>query len=159
MGMLLVLTFANETGAQESVERVQGLQKQQLMTISDAALVIRKEDGRVKVKQVNRLVGAGALGGAFWGLLVRQLFWESWLSPTGAVEGRIVNYGIDDDFIAEVVNAIKPGYSAFLMMVEYLADGTVLDKLAAHNATLYHTNLKVNEMVKLREAFGVVDEL
>jgi uncharacterized membrane protein len=103
------------------------------MTIPDAAIVIRKEDGSVKVKQVNRLVGAGALGEAFWGLFVRQLFWESWLSPTGVVESRIVNYGIDEDFIAGVVNAIKSGYSALFMMVEYLADGTVLDMLAAHN--------------------------
>jgi uncharacterized membrane protein len=158
MGMLLVLISANETGAQEMVGHVQGLQKQQLITISDAAIVIRKEDGNVKVKQVNQLVGSGALGGAFWGLFVGQLFLESWLSPTGAVEGGISNYGIDDDFIAEMVSAIKPGYSALLMIVEYLTDNMVLGKLAADNETLLHFNLNLDEKVKLRESFGVVDE-
>ena len=163
MSMLLVLTFGNETGAQELVGRVQALQKQQLMTISDAAIVIRKKVGRVKVKQVNKLVGAGALGGAFWGLLVGQLLCTSWLSPAeaeiDAVEDKVSNHGLDGDFIAELVSAIKPGYSALFLMLEYVLADQVLAKLVEDNAALLRTNLNVNEEVKLREAFGVVDEV
>ena len=50
------------------------LQKQQLITVSDAAIVVRKDDGKVKVKQAVSLVGAGAMGGAFWGMLFGVIF-------------------------------------------------------------------------------------
>lgn len=160
MSILLVLTFTNETGAGGMVGHVQALQKQQLIAISDAAIVIRKEDRKVKVKQVNSLVGVGALGGAFWGLLVGRLFWESWLDPSAsAAEGKILNSGIADEFIVNLGRAIQPGCSALFMMIGYMLSDKVLAVLAEHNATLLRTNLNITEEVKLREAFGVVDEI
>ena len=45
-----------------------------MITLSDAATVVRKPDGKVKVKQANSLVGVGALGGAFWGMLFGLIF-------------------------------------------------------------------------------------
>ena len=46
------------------------LKKEELMFLADAATVVRKPDGKIKVKQATNLVGAGALGGAFWGILI-----------------------------------------------------------------------------------------
>jgi uncharacterized membrane protein len=51
-----------------------GLQKLQLISLADAAVIVRRQDGKVKVKQTVSLVGAGALGGAFWGMLIGMLF-------------------------------------------------------------------------------------
>ena len=72
MSDLLVFAFDNPTGADEMGEAVKSLQKQELIQIEDAATVVRKDDGKPKVKQAQSLVGAGALGGAFWGLLYRR---------------------------------------------------------------------------------------
>jgi uncharacterized membrane protein len=55
------------------------MQRQNLITLHDAAVVVRSQDGKVKVRQAVNLVGAGALGGAFWGMLIGLLFLAPWL--------------------------------------------------------------------------------
>ena len=90
MSDLVVFAFDNETGAAEMAQAVKGLQKQELIQIEDAATVVRKQDGKPKVKQAQSLVGAGALGGAFWGLLIGLLFFAPWLGMVaGALGGAI----------------------------------------------------------------------
>lgn len=65
-----------------------------------------------KVKQAVNLVGAGALGGAFWGMLIGLLFWMPWLglaigAASGALGGALADVGVDDKFIKEVGNTIR----------------------------------------------------
>ena len=67
MSELVVFALDTETGAQEMADTVKGLQKKHLITLEDAAVVVRRQDGKVKVKQANDLVGSGALGGGFLG--------------------------------------------------------------------------------------------
>ena len=70
MGELIVFAFPTETGASEMDETIHQLKKEELMFLTDAAVVIRKPDGKIKVKQATNLMGVGALGGAFWGILI-----------------------------------------------------------------------------------------
>jgi uncharacterized membrane protein len=51
-------------------EIIHQLKKEELMVLKDASVVIRKPDGKIKVKQATHLVGAGMIGGAFWGILI-----------------------------------------------------------------------------------------
>lgn len=162
MSTLLVFAFDNETGALEMVEYIQALQRQQLITLSDAAAVIRRQDGKVKVKQANNLVGAGALGGAFWGLFIGLLFGVPWLglamgATGGAAAGKLSDYGVDDEFIKEVGRTIEPGHSALFLMVAYMTEDKVLPELARHKATLLRTNLNSADEARLRDVFGVVE--
>jgi uncharacterized membrane protein len=93
MSDLYVLAFKTETGAQEAAETIKDLQKQELITLEDAAIVVRREDGKVKVKQAQSLVGAGALGGAFWGMLIGLIFWMPWLGlAIGALSGAVAGH-------------------------------------------------------------------
>ena len=65
MSDLFVFAFDTETGAGEMRDALAGLQKEHLITLEDAAVVVRNQDGKAKVKQAVNLVGAGAWGGAF----------------------------------------------------------------------------------------------
>lgn len=80
MSELIVFAFPSETGASEMDETIHQLKKKELMMVlADGATVVRKPDGKIKVKQAIHFVGAGAVGGAFWGMLIGFLFWIPWL--------------------------------------------------------------------------------
>jgi uncharacterized membrane protein len=64
---LTVWKFPNATGAEDATRTLDGLARQQLITIHDAATV-SWEEGKKKptTRQLHNLVGGGALGGMFW---------------------------------------------------------------------------------------------
>jgi uncharacterized membrane protein len=163
MSELIVFAFKDEKGAAEMSAAIQDLQKQQLITLSDAATVIRKEDGKVKVKQANNLVGAGALGGAFWGMLIGLLFLAPWLglavgAVTGALAGKFTDYGIDDKFIKDVGETVEPGHSALFLLIADWTEDKVLDELKKYDPTVLRTSLSKEDEAKLRAAFGVHED-
>ncbi len=164
MSELIVLAFKTETGAQKALRTIASLKKQELITLSDAATVVRKKDGKPKIKQANNLVGAGALGGAFWGMLFGFIFLMPWLGLAigaigGAIAGKFSDIGIDDNFIKEVGATIAPGQSALFMMVERMTEDRVLPELQKLNPTLLRTNLSTEDEAKLKEAFGGQEEV
>jgi uncharacterized membrane protein len=141
-----------------------GLQKQELIALADAAVVVRNEDGKVKVKQANNLVGAGALGGAFWGMLIGLLFFAPWLglavgAITGAITGKLSDFGIDDSFIKEVGETIEPGHSALFLLINRWTEDKVMDALKGFDAEVLRTNLSAEDEAKLKEVFGAHDEV
>jgi uncharacterized membrane protein len=142
---------------------VNRLKKQELITLEDAAIVVRKQDGKAKVKQATSLVGAGALGGAFWGLLIGLLFFMPWLGLAagalgGAIGGKFTDIGIDDDFIKEVGNTIEPGHSALFLLIADWTEDKVLEDLAQFDATVLKTSLSDEDEAKLKDYFGPHEE-
>ena len=90
MSELVVVAFDNATEADALMDKLAKLEKQHLVSLDDAAVVVRKADGKVKVKQAQSLVGAGAVGGAFWGMLIGLLFLAPWLGMAiGALSGAL----------------------------------------------------------------------
>jgi len=159
MSDLIVLTFKTETGAEEMRDDLMRLQKEHLITLDDAAVVVRKLDGKAKVKQMTGLVGAGALGGAFWGMLIGLLFLAPWLglaigAVTGAVAGGLTDIGVDDKFIKEVGEEIEPGDSALFLLVREATPDKVMDELRKFDAKVYQTSLSKEDEEKLRASFG-----
>ena len=57
MSDLVVVAFDNETEAEKLPAEMKRLQKEHLVTLEDAAVVVRKADGKVKIKQSTSLVG------------------------------------------------------------------------------------------------------
>ena len=162
MSNLIVFTFDNETEAERMRDELAKMQKQQLISLEDAAVVIRRQNGKVKVKQAQSLVGAGALGGSFWGLLIGLLFWAPWLglaigAATGALAGGMTDVGVDDKFIKEVGEKIEPGHSALFLLVIDATPDKVMEGLQGFNPTVYQTSLSEEEDAKLRAAFGEED--
>ena len=163
MSELAVVAFDNETGAAEMRDTLIGLQKKGLVTLDDAAVVVRRPDGKVKVKQAVTLVGMGAMGGAFWGMLVGLLFWMPWLGAaagalSGALGGGLSDYGLDDGFVKEVGNTIQPGHSALFLLIREATPDKLMDALKQFNGKILHTSLSKEAEAKLRESFGVYED-
>jgi uncharacterized membrane protein len=159
---LVVLAFDSETGASEVRDKLYELQKQELITMEDAAVVVRKPDGKVKVKQAHSLVGAGALGGAFWGMLIGLIFLAPFLgmavgAVAGALGGKYTDIGIDDSFIKQVGETVEPGHSALFLLVTQVEEERVVDELAPYDPTLLKTNLSAEDEERLREEFAAAE--
>ena len=163
MSTLAVFAFDDETGADRMREALSRLRAQQLITLDDAAVVVRSKDGKVKVRQAQSLVGAGALGGAFWGMLIGLLFLAPWLgmavgAVSGAIAGKMTDLGIDDKFIKEVGSSIQPGNSAIFLLVREATVDRVLDEVRHLNPQLISTSLPEDKEQELRAALGAEQE-
>jgi uncharacterized membrane protein len=160
MSDLIVLAFDTEDGASRMISNIDRMQKMSLITLDDAATVVRNMDGKPKVTQTNSLVGAGAWGGAFWGMLIGLLFFAPWLglaigAISGALAGKFADIGVDDNFIRSVSNAIPPGSSALFLMVREVTPDRVLEELrGTPGVTVLQTSLSREKEEKLREAFA-----
>ena len=88
MAELIVLAFDTEDGALEMRDKLLKVRSQRMLQLADAAVVIRRQDGRVKVKQLTNLARGSAVGGAFWGLFIGLLITMPWLGlGIGAAAG------------------------------------------------------------------------
>ena len=159
MGQLVVFAFKDESGAGQMRDALVDLQRQHLIQLDDAAVVVRRQDGKVKVKQAHNLVGTGAFGGAFWGMFIGLLFWLPWLGMAigaafGALAGIFGDVGIDDKFIDRVGKTIEPGQSALFMLIQDWTEDKVMQELVKYDAQVLQTSLTREDETKLREAFS-----
>lgn len=155
---LTVVTTPTTDGAHAILSELASLQKQELISIDDAATVTRDADGKPKVKQATNLVGQGALGGAFWGMLIGSLFLAPWLgaaigAASGALSGKAADFGIDDEFIKTVANRMEPGTSALFLLTHDAVVDKVAEALSSYEFEIIHTNLPSEQEAELRAAF------
>jgi uncharacterized membrane protein len=163
MATFTVWKFDSAGGAEQALDTLKRLQKEELIDLHDAA-VVTWEEGKKKPKtrQLNDLTGGGALGGAFWGLLFGLIFFIPLFgmavgAAAGALGGAMSDVGIDDDFIKTIRDQITPGTSALFLM----SSGAVTDKVKAElepimkgHAELVHANLSKDQEAKLQEVFA-----
>lgn len=159
MSSLVVVSYPAEDTADKVIEELKVLQKERLITLEDAAVVVRKANGKTQVKQAHNLVGAGALNGSFWGLLIGALFWMPWMGMaigalSGALSGKLADIGIDDKFIKEVSDTVEPGHSAIFMLIWHATEDKVIERLKPYGGKLIHSNLTVAQEKAIEEAFG-----
>jgi len=156
---LTVWKFPDAYGAEQAEATLERLQKEELITIHDAAMVSWPAGAKKpKTKQLNSLAGAGALGGSFWGLLFGLIFFVPLLgmavgAAMGAITGAMADVGIDDDFIRSARDEITPGTSALFLMTSNAVPDKVKSAFEGTNAELIKTNLSDEQEAKLREVF------
>jgi uncharacterized membrane protein len=159
MSTLSVWRFDTPDGANAAVSTLEGLAKQHLITVHDAATVSWAAGAKKpRTRQLNDLAGAGALGGAFWGMLFGLLFLVPLLgaaigAAAGALVGKLSDVGINDDFIKRTRDEITPGTSALFVLTSDAVQDRVQQAFAGQRAELLFTNLSVEQENALREAF------
>ena len=165
MSDLIVVGFTGEDTADQVLNKLHTLQKEHLIDLEDACVVVRDQHGEVHLKQAVKLVGAaatsGGLSGALWGTLIGLLF----LNPlaglltgaavgvgAGALSGALVDYGIDDAFIRSLGATIQPGSSALFVLVRRVTADKVLPELSQFRGTVLRTSLSDDQEQRLRQA-------
>ena len=153
--------FDTVDGADQLLNVVQDLAKQQLITVQDAALVTWPDDKKKpKTKHLDDMTGAGAMGGAFWGMLFGLIFFVPFFgmavgAALGALTGHFSTYGIDKDFIKAAQQKVTKGTSALFLMTSDAVVDKVTDAINKSNTNfeLFYTNLSDEQEKQLHEDF------
>ncbi|MEV6210265.1 DUF1269 domain-containing protein [Kitasatospora sp. NPDC051914] len=163
MAALTVWRFPTSEGAQAALDTLQDLQRQELITVQDGAVVSWPESAKKpKTRRLSTLTGMGALGGTFWGLLIGMLFFVPVLgmamgAAAGATAGHFAHFGIDDDFIEQVRERVTPGTSALFVLSSHAVLDKVRPAFEGLQAELIETNLTAEQEAQLRETFTEED--
>jgi len=167
MAELVVVGFDNVTEADRALMELARLQKDYLIDLEDAVVAIRQPDGKVNLKQSINLVGLGAasggLSGALWGSVVGLLF----LNPlagmavggligagSGALSGRLVDYGIEDDFIRRIGETLQPNTSALFVLVRKAQPEKVLSEMSSFRGRVIRSSLSPEQEARLQAALS-----
>jgi uncharacterized membrane protein len=161
MATLSVLKFGTAEGAEEALKSLTEMQKQQLITVQDAAIVSWPAgQKKPKTRQAFSTVSAGALGGAFWGMLFGLIFFVPFLglaigAAMGALGGKMQDYGISDQLIKDIKSKVTEGTSAlFVLSANAVGDRVVAEMKQWPHFEILSTNLSAEQEAQLRAEFG-----
>jgi uncharacterized membrane protein len=93
-------------------------------------------------------------------MLIGLLFFAPWLglavgAVTGALAGKFSDIGVDDKFIRDVGNTIRPGNSALFLLISDVTPDRVMDELKDfRGAKVIRTSLSKEQEMRLKDAFG-----
>ena len=146
MSELIVVGYEDETKAYNVLDELQELQREYLVDLEDAAVIVRNHRGKVRVTTTDSSVSVGTLSGMFWGTLIGLIF----LVPVvglvyggivGAAAGGIHRLGLRDDFKRDFGSLVKPGTSAIMAVVRRVAPEKVLEALEPYGGKVLRTSL------------------
>jgi len=161
MSTLVVIDYENEIKAEEVRLALLKMQKEYLIDLADAVVVVRDQNGKVKLRQMYNLTAAGAASGGFWGMLMGLIFLNPLFgfaigAAAGAISGALRDVGIDDNFMKDLGATLKPGTAALCVLIRHMTPDKVIAEIQKFGGTLIKTNLCNENEAKLREALASV---
>lgn len=164
MSDLVVIGYDDIHKAEEVRLKLVKLQREYLIDLEDAVVVVKKPDGKVKLNQALNLTAFGAVEGTFWGTLIGLLF----LSPlfgaavgasTGAITGALTDVGINDKFMKELGETLKPNSSALFVLIKHATPDKCMEELGGSGGTVLKTSLTHENEQKLQHALSAVNTM
>jgi len=153
---IAIATFQDTQGAENLLKMLDDLQKQKLVEIEDAVVVVKDETGKVKVKETTDLTQAkGAAKGGTLGLVVGLMVGGPiggvlLGAAAGALLSRKVDLGIPKDKIEMVVDDMVDGSSALFVQGTSKREGAFRAALRQSNGTLYDLELTEQAVVDVQ---------
>ena len=159
MSDLNAIAYDDEYKAEEVRMTLIKLQKEHLIELEDAAVIVKNAEGKIKLKQAVDLTTAGAVSGGFWGLLIGTLFLSPLLgaavgAAAGAASGALSDIGVDDKFMKSLGETLQPKTSALFVLVRKVTPDKVLEEIAPYGGTVLRTSLTKDEEAQLQEVLS-----
>ncbi len=168
MSTLIAVTYPDEQRAQQVLAELRKLETQYLIDLEDAVYVTKDANGKPRLHQAVDLTQAGAVNGAFWGLLIGLLITLpfpfmaplAWLgiaaagagigAASGALMGKASDLGIDDTFMENLTANMTPGTSTLFILARSVTLDKVEPDLAKFGGQVLYTNLNKDAEEQLR---------
>jgi len=157
MSTLVVIEYDDQLKAEEVRLSLMKMQKDYLIDLEDAVVAVKDQNGKMRLHQAVNLTAAGAVSGGFWGSLIGLIFLNPLLglamgAAAGAVSGALTDVGIDDKFMKELAETMKPGSSTLFVLVRKATPDKVLDELKGTGGKVLRTSLSHEDEAKLQAA-------
>lgn len=156
---IVVFGFDDRYAAAATLEDFNAMQEEGLIEIEDAVVASRGSGSTVDIEQTRPLTGKYAGRGGGVGLLAGLLVGGPILglvlgASVGAIISELKDYGIDDKFVKEVSEWVRPNTSALFLLVKEAKAEEVLERLRSLNAKVLTTTLPEEAEKRLRETLA-----
>jgi uncharacterized membrane protein len=159
---LVGISFDDRFRAQEFLTAASGLAAKGELTLRDAVMVMKNDDGKTMVHETTDLQPRrAALSGAMWAglfglILGGPVGWVAGLAVgagTGAVAAKVVDIGISDEWVAWFRDNVEPGTVTVALLVEDLDRNALVEEAARFTgAELVYANLDEDTIRRVEAA-------
>jgi uncharacterized membrane protein len=161
---LVGISFDDRFRAQEFLTAASGLAAKGELTLRDAVMVMKSDDGKTMVHETTDLQpGLAAMSGAMWAglfglFLGGPVGWVAGLAVgagTGAVAAKVVDIGISDEWVAWFRDNVEPGTVTVALLVEDLDRNALVEEAARFTgAELVYANLDDDTIRRVEAALA-----
>jgi uncharacterized membrane protein len=153
---IVVLRFDGEDQAENMLSVFEDLQNKGIVTLDDAVIASRGPGDHIEIKQTQSVKGKFTLRGSGIGLLAGILLGGpvgGLVGGTviGAVSGALKDVGIDDKFVKQTSEMLRPGSSALFLMGKADDPDRFYAELRPFKALVATTNLSTEQEKRLRD--------
>jgi uncharacterized membrane protein len=148
---LIIAAFQDENGADAALKQIQQAKKDGWIRIDNAAVIRRDANDKLHIKDVRDMGGGkGAVIGGVIGAVVGVIFPPAVLASAGigAVAGGLIakfsDGGLPDSRLREIGEALKPGTSAIVAIIEHTWVAEAEAQLAAEGAQVFVNSVKAD---------------
>ena len=156
---MIVVAFDDEYRAEDVQNTLKQLEGKAIVDLKSAAVVTRDASGQVQIKETSDFdARQGAIGGAVAGgvlsLLGGGLLKGVVLGAAGgAVAAKVIDLGLDDDFLEEIGDNLATSSSAVVALVDFDHVDQAMEELEQfEGGTILHHTLSADVYEKLSEA-------
>lgn len=149
-----VAAFQDEEGASRALEQLRRTDDD-LVGIRQAAVLVRNADGKLRIEEAHhtgRGLVVGGVAGAVIGLLTGPVGWATaGGAAVGALASRLRDSGFPDEKLKRIGDALTPGTSALIAIVELRWVKTLEDQVKAAGSTYVTEAVRAEVAAQLEE--------
>ena len=155
---LIIAAFNNEKKADEVLKEMRKLDRDAILAVLNAAIMVKTQDGKVSLKETEDVSGKqgaifGAIAGGILGLLggpAGVIVGAAAGAATGGVAASQIDMGFSDEALKDIQQGLEPGSSAIIALVEHQWIERILDEFDKYEAKLFRQALKDEIAMQLR---------
>jgi uncharacterized membrane protein len=154
---LLAASFPDKREAERALDALDELEHQGVVRLDDAAVVVRRSDGGVKLHQRRQIsIGEGLVAGGVLGVLVGLLAGYPIAAPLvgmalGVAAGLFFDSGIEDGRLRRLGEGLEPGGAALCVLVADADWRLLRERMTDNGAELVVAELTPEAEAALRD--------
>jgi uncharacterized membrane protein len=155
---LLVAAFTEEDAADKVFEQLKQAKKEKLIHIQDVAVIKRDADSKIHINEpkdwkAGKGAGVGALIGAALGIITGPgvILTTAAGAAIGGLAAQLRDAGFPDDQLKQVGEALKPGTSAIVAIIEHTWVADLEQEMQAQGAQVMRQTIS-EDITKQLEA-------